>query len=403
MRKFLVGLLMALAGHAALAAVETPDVPVTTPDGTVVQIKVEKVPPKFGPEGSAAAVVTMAKTPFVPVNAASLMKPKEGHSDLRIAMVEHPGDPDNDFNPGDDSTGMAGSFRIHCPFSHMLFDDPIVYPGQAGMSHLHVFFANSDVNAMTDTAKLEATSTRSTCAGGIANRSGYWVSAIVDMRTANAVRPKSNEVYYKEAGSYGQLNPGLDPARKRSIQPFPTGLRMIAGDPGNTTGDTRNNPNPALYYVAPAWSCNAPDGTITIGGKIPGVECPNGSEIIQLVYFPNCWDGRNLDSPDHKSHMAYANDSTPNNHPDQGCPASHPIPVPWLSFNVHYEVDENNRPENWRLSSDNYAHDKPGGGSSHGDFIFGWDPDIFLRVLNNCIRKANDCHTNLLGDHYTFY
>ena len=38
------------------------------------------------------------------------------------------------------------------------------------------------------------------------------------------------------------------------------------------------------------------------------------------VFFPSCWDGVNLDSPDHKSHMAYPiglyNDGV--------CPSTHP-------------------------------------------------------------------------------
>jgi hypothetical protein len=33
--------------------------------------------------------------------------------------------------------------------------------------------------------------------------------------------------------------------------------------------------------------------------------------LLQLdVIFPDCWDGRHLDSPDHKSHMAYSRNWT---------------------------------------------------------------------------------------------
>jgi hypothetical protein len=33
-----------------------------------------------------------------------------------------------------------GAFRIPCTFAKMAFNDPIVYPGQPGKSHLHTFF-----------------------------------------------------------------------------------------------------------------------------------------------------------------------------------------------------------------------------------------------------------------------
>lgn len=35
----------------------------------------------------------------------------------------------------------------------------------------------------------------------------------------------------------------------------------------------------------------------------PKQPCPAG--IMVNVRFPTCWDGKNLDSPDHMSHVAY--------------------------------------------------------------------------------------------------
>ena len=57
----------------------------------------------------------------------------------------------------------------------------IVYPLRPGLSHLHTFFGNSDVSGTTSTADLGnlANFGRSTCAGGLANRSAYWVPAMV--------------------------------------------------------------------------------------------------------------------------------------------------------------------------------------------------------------------------------
>ena len=194
----------------------------------------------------------MSPNTYVVPNAASLMKPRVGNKGLRIRTWTPSGNPGRDRQVGDDSNGKGGSFRIDCQFSHMLYDDPIVFAYQPGMSHLHVFFGNSDVDGMTNTATLEETGTSSTCAGGSANRSAYWIPAMIDVATGFAIKPLSNEVYYKEAGSYGQLADDIDPKWKRSIQVFPVGLRMIAGDAGNQDRQHERLCVPHGQLVAPA-------------------------------------------------------------------------------------------------------------------------------------------------------
>src|SRR5207245_4854858 len=36
----------------------------------------------------------------------------------------------------------TGFFNVTCPYSHSLMDDPIVYPGQPCVSHMHDFYGN---------------------------------------------------------------------------------------------------------------------------------------------------------------------------------------------------------------------------------------------------------------------
>ena len=43
-----------------------------------------------------------------------------------------------------------------CDYSHSLKDDPIVYPGQPGVSHLHDFYGNTTTNAYSTIASLLA-------------------------------------------------------------------------------------------------------------------------------------------------------------------------------------------------------------------------------------------------------
>src|SRR2546423_3174010 len=48
----------------------------------------------------------------------------------------------------------VGSFRTVCKYSHMAPDDPIVFPGQSGASHLHVFWGNSLTDANSTAQSL---------------------------------------------------------------------------------------------------------------------------------------------------------------------------------------------------------------------------------------------------------
>ena len=298
------------------------------------------------------------------VDAARLMVPLVGYAADRVrATSELP-------NPSD-----AGAFRVSCAASHMAFDDPIVYPGQPGKSHLHVFFGNTGANANSTAASITG-SGNSTCDGGTVNRSAYWVPALIDTRTGTPVVPTTNGVYYKTGYN------GIAPS---AVKPFPAGLRMIAGDAKNATASGPHR-----------WQCISPTlgYAIWFGKEISATqECPVGNTLQMEVFFPQCWDGINLDSPDHKSHMAY---------PSGGkCPATHPVPTSEITFNVHYVVKEAGSTLRWRLSSDNYSG--PAGYSSHGDWFNGWKPDVMSTWVTKCNNASVDCHGYLLGDGRMIY
>ena len=50
--------------------------------------------------------------------------------------------------------GATPQFLVECLYSHAAADDPIVYPGQPGHSHLHMFFGNTEVDAFTTVESL---------------------------------------------------------------------------------------------------------------------------------------------------------------------------------------------------------------------------------------------------------
>jgi hypothetical protein len=104
---------------------------------------------------------------------------------------------------------------------------------------------------------------------------------------------------------------------------------MIAGNPfdrsDKVTIETQARNFACLNYNAPG----TPQTT-----NFPTTNCPNG--IRAQVYFPSCWDGVNLDSPDHKSHVAY-----PTQAYDNGpCPATHPVRIISIFIEITWHTEQ---------------------------------------------------------------
>ncbi len=292
--------------------------------------------------------------------------------------------PTTEIAPASDS----GAFRTSCKVAFMAKIDPIVFPGGEGMSHLHTFFGNVAVTASSTTESLLA-SGNSTCRGGIANRSAYWVPTMIDTATGAPVVPDDIGVYYK-SGPGGTLTQGI-----------PEGLRMIAGSPTKATPAGPGDPF-AFRYKCIGGPNNSND---QYGSAIPN--CDAGAQIWQEIFFPQCWDGKNLDSPDHKSHMSYTvlvpDPASTKGWFMQVCPASHPEIIPHISFNVVYTVPTTGAALKWRLSSDKYSTSLPGGYSAHGDWFNGWKHDVSEAWFKGCLVAKKDCHAHLLGDGRMIY
>jgi hypothetical protein len=109
-----------------------------------------------------------------------------------------------------------------------------------------------------------------------------------------------------------------------------------------------------------------------------------------MVQLPQCWNGKDLDSEDHKSHMSYPVNG--------GCPSSHPVAIPEITFNIYYEVPAGTKSSDWRLASDMYDSSLPGGYSAHGDWFEGWDRDVAEAFVKNCDQASKDCQSHMIGD-----
>lgn len=300
----------------------------------------------------------MANMPYVDESAIPTGSPGSGLAQVRPTSEQ----------PATSGDGI-GSFRTSCKFSHMNFDDPIVFPGRERASHLHAFFGNTETDAYSTQSSL-STSGNSTCRGGIVNRTAYWVPAVLD-KDGKPIAPEESSFYYKSG--YNGISPS-------AVRPLPQGLRMLAGDPKAQARQDRA-----------FWGCF--ENYVGHTGEIPNI-CGTGNHVQMTVLFPQCWNGRDLDSADHRSHMAYTVNGA--------CPSTHPVPIPEITFNILYRVPASGT-AGWRLASDMYDPSKPGGYSAHGDWFNAWDPDASDAFVRNCTGQPKDCHSHLLGDGREIY
>lgn len=275
----------------------------------------------------------------------------------------------------------SGAFRTTCVLSKVQFDDPIVYPGQPGKSHLHIFFGNTAVDGRSTPESIRTTG-NSTCRGGTLNRTAYWAPALMDTRSRKIVTPEFATFYYKTGYNIPVAQVTAPPA----------GLRMIAGDK-NATG----------RQEFAGWLCRHPNGTssnVTADGTIP-TNCAVGDIVRFQIIFPQCWDGQHLDSPDHKSHMAYP--IYANRTGGSQCPSTHPVIIPEITEFFDYLVTDASAPRYWRLSSDMYPTTTLGGRSAHADWFNGWDEATMNTIVTRCLNRGVDCGVGSIGDGTTLY
>jgi Domain of unknown function (DUF1996) len=238
------------------------------------------------------------------------------------------------------------NFISSCAFSHRAPDDPIVFPGRAGASHDHSFVGNRTTSASSTLASLLAGTT--TCRNRSADTAGYWMPTLYI--GSQAVTPLGATIYYRRTTA-------------RHVEAFVPGFRMIAGDSAAAA------PQPLRVTF---WNCGAQVG-IPPQSAPPTCPAERGSMLRLHVNFPSCWDGRNLDSANHKSHVAY---------PERGrCPAGYPVAVPAISLIYRYPT----------LGGANVSLASGGVYSAHGDFFNAWNQDALQRLVDGCLNALRHC------------
>ena len=107
-----------------------------------------------------------------------------------------------------------------------------------------------------------------------------------------------------------------------------------------------------------------------------------------LLTGSRCWDGKNVDSPDHQSHMYNTvNEAFQNAGP---CPESHPVRVPQVAYETLWDTTQFNGM--WPTDGSQpftMSYDDNKGYGTHADYLFGWKGDSLQKAMDsNCMFNA---------------
>jgi hypothetical protein len=101
--------------------------------------------------------------------------------------------------------------------------------------------------------------------------------------------------------------------------------------------------------------------------------CSALAELQLVVEFPDCWNGKSLDSANHRSHMAYSRLGA--------CPGRYPVAVPALELVYNYLPPSGRE---LMLSSG-------GQFSGHADFVNSWSEPALTKLVDDCLNRGRVC------------
>jgi len=242
--------------------------------------------------------------------------------------------------------------------------DPIVSAGKVS-GHTHSIHGGSKFGITTNTSYLRQS--KCTTTPIVEDKSAYWYPT----------------VYFQWAnGSFSHLegNPVVYYLFDKTVKTkaFPDDFRMLSGDP---TLRTRDNSSPAQQAIT--FKCLNFQGAATDYVRFPPMgACPSG--VRAQVTFPSCWDGKNADSADHKSHVAFKSLG-----PDNGTCSDpkFPVTLPRVFLEVYLDTHQFDQHKSQAKNPDQpfvFSMGDPTGFGFHADYMYGWDKGVLQKAVDGC-------------------
>ncbi|MGC4876052.1 DUF1996 domain-containing protein [Micromonospora sp. DT43] len=154
------------------------------------------------------------------------------------------------------------------------------------------------------------------------------------------------------------------------VVPMPKFLRALTGDAKPTSRGPAN--------ARATWTCSG--FTDRLSDKYP--ICPAGSRVQRVHDFPGCWDGRNIDSDNHRNHVAFADKAT------GACPQGFQA-IPQLRITVAYDIPRGVQVKG-QYALDSFPEENHNPFSDHNDFVNVNSAQTMQRIAA-CINKGKNC------------
>jgi hypothetical protein len=110
--------------------------------------------------------------------------------------------------------------------------------------------------------------------------------------------------------------------------------------------------------------------------------CPAGSQVQRVQDFPGCWDGKNIDSANHRDQVAFADKNS------GACPRGFAA-IPQLRITISYNIPRDIQ-LNGQYALDSFPEENHNPFSDHNDFINVNSAQTMQRIAT-CINKGQRC------------
>ncbi|MFF0032253.1 DUF1996 domain-containing protein [Streptomyces avermitilis] len=276
--------------------------------------------------------------------------------------------------------GSAGTFTSSCGVNankKFNTDNVIVAPGVTnGAHHLHDYVGNQSNDAFANNDTFAAAQT--SCSNQGDKSSYYW--PVVRIQNGTQDFDQNNDGGGKE-GNVGQIQQAKQASikfvgnAKSKVVAMPKFLRIITGDAKTLTNGLGN--------ANAHWSCTGFENKVQLTEQYP--ICPQGSSVVRSFAFQSCWDGQNIDSANHRTHVAFAD--------AQGNCANGFKAIPQLTMRLVYNVPaptiENGQIKN-AYAVDGFPEQLHKASTDHDDFINVFDENVMNQMVN-CINTGKKC------------